>query len=34
VTENNVARKIEEAVGRYIAVWNEPEADARCHAIG
>jgi hypothetical protein len=34
VTENNVARKIEEAVGRYIAVWNEPDADARCHAIG
>ena len=34
MTENNVARKIEEAAGRYIAVWNEPDADARCHAIG
>ena len=34
MTENNAASKVEEAVDRYIAVWNEPDADARCHAIG
>ena len=33
MTENNAASKIEEAVDRYIAVWNEPDADIRRHAI-
>lgn len=33
MTENDAATKIEGVADRYIAVWNEPDADARRRAV-
>lgn len=33
MTENNAATPMERVVERYIALWNEPDADARRDAI-
>jgi hypothetical protein len=33
MSENDAATPIREVIDRYISVWNEPDADARRHAI-
>jgi SnoaL-like domain len=33
VTESDAATPIRDVVNRYIAVWNEPDADARSRAV-
>jgi hypothetical protein len=33
VTKNDATTKIEKVADLYIAVWNEPDADARRHAV-
>jgi hypothetical protein len=33
MTESDAATPIRDVVDRYIAVWNEPDADARSRAV-